>query len=95
MAHGASVLLHCASIEQGRWPILQGLLFNKAMQVVHGSAMGSGPARGLVSLGIFINPILEGIPKIRKRGTVGKMPLLPYSAMATQGQHKAVGVNGA
>lgn len=49
---------------------------------VGGITMG---LQGLVSLGIFINPILEGIPKIRKRGTVGKMPLLPYSAMATQG----------
>lgn len=40
---------------------------------------------GLLSLGIFINPMLEAIPRIRHDRDVGKLPLLPYSAMATQG----------
>ena len=40
---------------------------------------------GLVSLGIFLNPMFEAMPRIRKAGTVGQMPMLPYSAMASQG----------
>ena len=40
---------------------------------------------GLVSLGIFLNPMFEAMPRIRKAGDVGQMPMLPYSAMASQG----------
>ena len=40
---------------------------------------------GLVSLGIFLNPMFEAMPRIRRMGHVGDMPMLPYSAMASQG----------
>ncbi|CAJ1376235.1 unnamed protein product [Effrenium voratum] len=40
---------------------------------------------GLVSLGIFLNPMFEAMPRIRKLGHVGDMPMLPYSAMASMG----------
>ncbi|CAK9026152.1 unnamed protein product [Durusdinium trenchii] len=40
---------------------------------------------GIVSLGIFLNPMFEAMPRIRKLGHVGDMPMLPYSAMASQG----------
>lgn len=40
---------------------------------------------GVVSLGIFLNPMFEAMPRIRKLGHVGDMPMLPYSAMASQG----------
>lgn len=40
---------------------------------------------GIMSLAIFVNPLLEAIPRIRREGDVGKLPLLPYSAMASQG----------
>eukprot|EP00928_Gymnodinium_smaydae_P073638 TRINITY_DN56801_c0_g1_i1.p1 TRINITY_DN56801_c0_g1~~TRINITY_DN56801_c0_g1_i1.p1 ORF type:complete len:332 (+),score=38.47 TRINITY_DN56801_c0_g1_i1:23-1018(+) len=40
---------------------------------------------GLVSLGIFLNPMVEAMRRIRREQSVGKLPLLPYSAMATQG----------
>lgn len=33
------------------------------------------------TVGIFLNPLLEAIPRIRREGTVGKLPLLPYSTM--------------
>mmetsp|Transcript_98969 Transcript_98969/g.319080 ORF Transcript_98969/g.319080 Transcript_98969/m.319080 type:complete len:343 (-) Transcript_98969:486-1514(-) len=47
-------------------------------------SVGMG-VQGLVSWGIFVNPMLEAMPRIRREGTVGKLPLLPYSAMAAQG----------
>jgi len=40
---------------------------------------------GLVSLGIFLNPMFEAMVRIRQAGDVGQMPMLPYSAMASQG----------
>lgn len=51
--------------------------------------MGVGPLTmglpGLAALGIFVNPLMEAMPRIRREGNVGRLPLLPYSAMASQG----------
>ena len=49
-----------------------------------GVSLGIG-LPGVVSLGIFLNPMIEAMPRIRKLGHVGDMPMLPYSAMASQG----------
>eukprot|EP00747_Dinoflagellata_sp_TGD_P198506 gnl/TRDRNA2_/TRDRNA2_71570_c1_seq1.p1 gnl/TRDRNA2_/TRDRNA2_71570_c1~~gnl/TRDRNA2_/TRDRNA2_71570_c1_seq1.p1 ORF type:complete len:238 (+),score=32.46 gnl/TRDRNA2_/TRDRNA2_71570_c1_seq1:99-716(+) len=39
---------------------------------------------GFASLAVFANPLLEVIPKICRQG-VGKLPLMPYSAMCMNG----------
>jgi len=40
---------------------------------------------GVVSMGIFLVPMFEVVPRLRREKTVGMLPMLPYSAMATQG----------
>mmetsp|Transcript_6990 Transcript_6990/g.15944 ORF Transcript_6990/g.15944 Transcript_6990/m.15944 type:complete len:245 (+) Transcript_6990:55-789(+) len=40
---------------------------------------------GLVSTGMGLNPLFEVVPRIVKEGTVGKLPLLPYSSMLAGG----------
>lgn len=40
---------------------------------------------GLISLCMFLNPLVEAISKIRRDRMVGKLPLLPYSAMVAAG----------
>lgn len=69
--------------------LLPGSLASADFRWVFESLIGTGFVTmglpGLVSLGIFMNPLLEAMPRIRREGTVGKLPLLPYSAMAMQG----------
>lgn len=69
--------------------LLPGSLSDASFRWVFEEFIGTGSVTmgiaGLVSLGIFINPMLEAMPRIRKNGCVGKFPLLPYSAMAAQG----------
>ena len=51
---------------------------------VHVGSVGIG-LPGIVSLGIFLNPMFEAMRRIREARDVGQMPMLPYSAMASQG----------
>mmetsp|Transcript_79090 Transcript_79090/g.155171 ORF Transcript_79090/g.155171 Transcript_79090/m.155171 type:complete len:405 (+) Transcript_79090:59-1273(+) len=69
--------------------LLPGTLANSEHRWIFEQFVGYGSAtmgvQGLVSLGIFFNPLFEAMPRIRRDASVGKMPLLPYSAMASQG----------
>eukprot|EP00931_Biecheleriopsis_adriatica_P013506 TRINITY_DN114923_c0_g1_i1.p1 TRINITY_DN114923_c0_g1~~TRINITY_DN114923_c0_g1_i1.p1 ORF type:complete len:257 (+),score=26.50 TRINITY_DN114923_c0_g1_i1:22-771(+) len=40
---------------------------------------------GLISLAMFMNPLVEVVPRIRRDRSVGRLPLLPYSAMVSAG----------
>jgi len=40
---------------------------------------------GFLSLAIFLSPMMEVMPRIRRDKDVGRLPLLPYSAMAVTG----------
>jgi len=69
--------------------LLPGSLADCSSRWVMESFINVGPLTmglpGLVSLTIFVNPMLEAMPRIIKERHVGKLPLLPYSAMAAQG----------
>jgi len=60
---------------QGQW----------LMQRLVGTNSVSMGLPGVISIGIFLNPMFEVVPRIRRDKDVAKLPLLPYSAMAAQG----------
>eukprot|EP00438_Fugacium_kawagutii_P020305 Skav220827 [mRNA] locus=scaffold1888:37731:39665:+ [translate_table: standard] len=66
------------SLSEYRW------IFEDLVSLPGIGSLGLG-LPGVVSLGIFLNPMFEAMPRIRKLGHVGDMPMLPYSAMASQG----------
>ncbi|CAE8606495.1 unnamed protein product [Polarella glacialis] len=69
--------------------LMPGSMAESQFRWIFESLVGSGSVTmglpGLVSLGIFFTPMVEAMPRIRRQGCVGKMPLLPYSAMASMG----------
>lgn len=69
--------------------LLPGTLMDSSHRWIFESLLGAGAPSmglpGLVSMGIFLNPYFEAMPRIKAQGTVGKMPMLPYSAMTGQG----------
>lgn len=66
------------SLSEYRW------IFEDFVHLPGVGSLGIG-LPGVVSLGIFLNPMIEAMPRICKLGHVGDMPMLPYSAMASQG----------
>ncbi|CAL1171187.1 unnamed protein product [Cladocopium goreaui] len=66
------------SLSEHRW------IFEDLLTLPGLGSLGIG-LPGVVSLGIFLNPMFEAMPRIRKMGHVGEMPMLPYSAMTSQG----------
>ncbi|CAK0861871.1 unnamed protein product [Prorocentrum cordatum] len=52
-------------------------------------AVGFGRVRmgvpGVASLVLFVNPLIETMPKIKREASVGSLPLLPFSAMVMSG----------
>lgn len=52
-------------------------------------AVGFGQIRmglpGVASLVLFVNPLIETVPKIEREASVGNLPLLPFSAMVMSG----------
>jgi len=76
----------CAAIPAA---LLPGSLAESSGRWVMESVVGVGSVTmglpGLMSFLIFLNPMLEAMPRIRHDRDVGRLPLLPYSAMATQG----------
>mmetsp|Transcript_66119 Transcript_66119/g.138104 ORF Transcript_66119/g.138104 Transcript_66119/m.138104 type:complete len:384 (-) Transcript_66119:575-1726(-) len=69
--------------------LMPGSLSDASFRWIFESFVGVGPAcmgvQGLVSMGIFIMPMLEALPRIRRDQNVGRLPLLPFSAMVAQG----------